>query len=500
MAGLAIKYRLEKLLYISNRFRVIPFDMVFSSVAFIFYFLPIFFLVYYNVPARFKNIVILTGSIFFYAWGAPRFVIIVFLTTMIDFFIVRYMSSVAEKRKKMLLLILSLFINLGLLFYFKYCNFFVENVNRLLASTSMRAVSWTQVIMPIGISFYTFETLTYVVDVYKGKHQPFRNFWDYQVYIMLFPKLIAGPIIQFHDFAVQVYDHTSMETFENRLRGFYRFFIGLGKKVLIANVMGAAADKIFAIPYDQLSTTTAWYGAISYTFQIYFDFSGYSDMAIGLGLMMGFRFPENFNNPYTAESITDFWRKWHITLGSWMRNYLYIPLGGNKVNSKARLFFNLWLVFLLSGLWHGAAWGFIFWGAYHGFFLIIERMFLGKWLSRIGKLSVIYTFPVVVVGWVFFRIEYLRSSISFLGRMFAWHPQNTVWEPDPLFFTTLCLSVFFSFFVLFPKGTDLQQKLFFKEHSMRSHYVLMAAALAICVLSVGRITATNFNPFIYFRF
>ena len=384
--------------------------MVFSSIAFIFYFLPLFFLFYYLADKRFKNAVILCGSILFYSFGAPRFIFVILGTTFIDFYLVRLMAATGRKQLKVLLLCISLAINLGLLFYFKYSNFFVDNLNTILQHAGVKTLSWTKLVLPIGISFYTFETITYVVDVYRGIHKPLRNFWDYQLYIILFPKLIAGPIIRYHDFAGQIYDHTLFETTENRLRGIYRFFIGLGKKVLIANVLGASADAIFNLPHDQLSTTTAWYGALSYTFQIYFDFSGYSDMAIGLGLMMGFRFPENFNNPYTAVSITDFWRRWHITLGAWMRNYLYIPLGGNRVNSKLRLYFNLWLVFLLSGLWHGAAWGFIIWGAYHGFFLVMERLFLGKWLARLGKAAFIYTFGVVMVGWVFFRLEYFHYA------------------------------------------------------------------------------------------
>jgi alginate O-acetyltransferase complex protein AlgI len=342
--------------------------MVFSSIVFLYYFLPLFLIVYYAVGRNYKNAVILCGSIFFYAWGAPKFIFVILGTTVIDFYVVRLMDAAKQKRSKKLLLATSLCINLGMLFYFKYSNFFVENLNTILHSAGIQTLSWTKLVLPIGISFYTFETLTYVVDVYRGVHKPLKNFWDYQLYIILFPKLIAGPIIRFHEFADQVYDHADHETIDNKLRGFYRFLIGLGKKVLIANAVGLAANKIFALPAEQLGTMQAWFGALAYTFQIYFDFSGYSDMAIGLGLMMGFRFPENFNNPYTALSITDFWRRWHITLGAWMREYLYIPLGGNRVKSKGRLYLNLWLVFLASGLWHGAAWGFIIWGAYHGLF------------------------------------------------------------------------------------------------------------------------------------
>lgn len=474
--------------------------MVFSSITFLFYFLPLFFLLYYLADKRFKNIVILCGSIFFYSWGAPRFIFVILGTTLVDFYVVRFMSLSSGKQQKKLLLCLSLCINLGLLFYFKYSNFFVENVNTVLHHLGIKTLTWTKLVLPIGISFYTFETLTYVVDVYKGVHKPLRNFWDYQLYIILFPKLIAGPIIRFHEFADQIYDHTDFETIDNRLRGLYRFFIGLGKKVLIANAVGATADRIFSMPYNHLSTSLAWLGALNYTFQIYFDFSGYSDMAIGLGLMMGFRFPENFNNPYTASSITDFWRRWHITLGAWMRNYLYIPLGGNRVNSKWRLYFNLWLVFLLSGLWHGAAWGFIIWGAYHGFFLIMERLFLNKWLTKLGKVSFIYTFLVVLIGWVLFRIEYFHPSLGYFHSMFTWQPGKEIEHLSRENIIILAIAFLFSFFTLSRWGERIQQKIFFKDYSLKLHFIMAFVTLLLCIICAGRITVSTFNPFIYFRF
>jgi alginate O-acetyltransferase complex protein AlgI len=474
--------------------------MVFSSILFLFYFLPIFFGVYYFADKKYKNAVILCGSVFFYAWGAPKFIFILLGTTIVDFYVVRLMSAQKKKILRAALMCLSLSINLGLLFYFKYSNFFVENINHLLLRINIKEIAWTKLILPIGISFYTFETITYVVDVYRGIHKPLRNFWDYQLYIILFPKLIAGPIIRFHDFADQIYDHTEFETTDNKLKGLYRFFIGLGKKVLIANAVGASADVIFNIPHNELGTATAWFGALSYTFQIYFDFSGYSDMAIGLGLMMGFRFPENFNNPYTAVSITDFWRKWHITLGNWMRNYLYIPLGGNRVKSKSRLYFNLWLVFLASGLWHGAAWGFIIWGAYHGFFLVMERVFLGKWLAKLGRWAFLYTFFVVMVGWVFFKIEYFHASLGYLRRMFTWHTSTNVWRPDKEYITFLLIAAFFSFFTIPRLGQRIQQKVFYSDYPLRMHYAMMFICLVLCIISAGRITVSTFNPFIYFRF
>lgn len=472
--------------------------MVFSSLLFIFCFLPIFFTVYYLVPARLKNMVILLGSVFFYAWGAPRFIFVLLGTTVIDFYVVRAMAATEQQAARRALLLLSLSVNLGLLFYFKYLNFFEDNLNTVLGWLHVKPLTWTRLVLPIGISFYTFETITYVVDVYRRVHKPLRNFWDYQLYIILFPKLIAGPIIRYHDFAGQVYDHLLYDTMEYRLRGFYRFCLGLGKKVMIANVVGSAASAIFDMGTG-LDTATAWIGAVSYTFQIYFDFSGYSDMAIGLGMMMGFRFPENFNNPYTALSITDFWRRWHITLGSWMRNYLYIPLGGNRV-SGTRLMFNLWLVFLFSGLWHGAAWGFIIWGAYHGAFLVLERFVLGKWLAKLGSAAVLYTFPVVVIGWVFFRTEHLDTALTYLHAMFTWKPETYLWRADTQFLFTTALAVLFSFFTLTAAGKKIQHKIFHEDYTAPRHLAMGLLMTILFILCAGKITITTFNPFIYFRF
>jgi alginate O-acetyltransferase complex protein AlgI len=313
--------------------------MVFSSIVFLLYFLPAFLLLYFVTPAKLKNLVILFSSILFYAWGAPLFIFVILGTTTLDFFLVRVMHNSANDKKRKFFLVLSLCLNLGLLFYFKYCNFFVENFNTLLHVIGVNGVKWTSVILPIGISFYTFESLTYAIDVYRRVHKPLSNFWNYQMYIILFPKLIAGPIVRYHEISDQVSDRSANYTIDNILAGFYRFCIGLGKKVFIANVMAAKADLIFSSDLATITAGTAWLGALTYTFQIYFDFSGYSDMAIGLGKMMGFKFPENFNNPYTSRSITEFWRRWHMTLGNWMRNYLYIPLGGSKVESQVSFVF-----------------------------------------------------------------------------------------------------------------------------------------------------------------
>jgi len=477
--------------------------MVFSSIIFLFYFLPIFLLAYLVIDKKYKNALILVASIIFYSWGAPKFIFVILLTTFVDFHLVRWMSNTETRLYRRLMLTLSVSINLGLLIYFKYSNFFIENVNVILTGIfHSKEITWTKLVLPLGISFYTFETITYVVDVYRGVHKPLKNFWDYQLYIILFPKLIAGPIIRYHELADQITDRSEYETSENRLMGFYRFAIGLGKKVLIANVIGQQATIIFGSDYNNLNSYAAWMGALAYTFQIYFDFSGYSDMAIGLGKIMGFRFPENFNNPYISRSITEFWRRWHITLGNWMKNYLYIPLGGNRVNNKVRLYFNLWLVFLASGLWHGASWSFVFWGAYHGFFLVIERMFLLKLLDRMGKFfSTLITFLIAAIGWVFFKVDKLGDAFVYLGQMFKFHFTGTYLEKaDSKFYTLLIVAAFFAFFAYFKRGQKIQDAVYFNEYTNARHTILAITSIVLITLSAAAITSSDFNPFIYFRF
>ncbi len=477
--------------------------MVFSSIVFLYYFLPIFLVAYFLIDRKYKNGLILVASIFFYSWGAPRFIFVILGTTLLDFYLVRLMSRSEIRLHRRLMLTLSVMVNLGLLVYFKYSNFFVENVNVFLTHIfHAKALTWTKLVLPLGISFYTFETITYVVDVYRKVHKPLHNFWDYQLYIILFPKLIAGPIIRYHELADQITDRSQYETVDNRLTGFYRFILGLSKKVLIANQMGIIADAIFGMNYHNLDSYMAWIGILAYTFQIYFDFSGYSDIAIGLGKMLGFRFPENFNNPYISQSITEFWRRWHITLGNWMKNYLYIPLGGNRVNNKLRLYFNLWLVFLVSGLWHGASWNFVLWGAYNGFFLVLDRLFLLKVYEKLGKfLSTLITFFIVMTGWVFFRVDKVHDSFVYLKRMFTFHfSESHLSSFDSQAYTFLFIAVFFAFFAFFKRGQKLQDAIYFGEYSNVKHTLIAIVSVLLLVLSTASITATGFNPFIYFRF
>lgn len=475
--------------------------MVFSSILFLVYFLPLFFILYYVIPQRFRNGWLLFSSVLFYSWGAPQFIFVILGTTIIDFFLVRKMADSIHIRNRRLFLLLSITINLGLLFYFKYSNFFIENINEVLRWVGMERLFWTKLILPIGISFYTFETITYVVDVYRKVHKPQPNFWNYQLYIIFFPKLIAGPIVRYHEFADQIKTRFYSDNFSNRLAGFTRFSLGLSKKVILANPCGSLADQIMGYDLNALNSPLAWIGILAYTMQIYFDFSGYSDMAIGLSRMMGFRLPENFNNPYTSKSITEFWRRWHITLGSWMRNYLYIPLGGSHVKSNSRLYLNLFIVFLASGFWHGASWNFLFWGVFHGFFLVIERAFL---LKMYGKLTSWITIPinfiVVMIGWVFFRLESFDEACIYVERLFTMKGGSLqLVEFDKRVF--LMIAVVFSFSTLFGIGRKLES-IFYNPNSTSywNNTLFLIVSIVLLIISIASITSVGFNPFIYFRF
>lgn len=447
-------------------------------------------------PHKFKNAVILIASIYFYSWGGPKFIFIILGTTFLDYFLVNAMHNQKTQKAKTKFLIISLCLNLGLLFYFKYCNFFIENVNALLGTE----ISWIKVVLPIGISFYTFESLTYVIDVYRGIHKPLKNFWHYQTYILLFPKLIAGPIVRYHDIADQITNREKNYTPNVKLSGFLIFCLGLAKKTIIANTLGMQADAVFKLPAEQLDTAGAWVGALAYTFQIYFDFSGYSDMAIGLGKMMGFRFPENFNNPYTSASITEFWRRWHITLGTWMKNYLYIPLGGNK-GPNSKLYRNLIIVFLLSGLWHGASWNFVLWGAYHGLFLVLERLFLGKVFEKLGKfIAVPITFIIVITGWVLFRNEDLHYGLNVIKQMFSFNFFDGKFAMNNDFICMAVVALVFSFFAITKKTKQIQEKVYGENFSDSGKWLAVVTGIALFYISLSYVTALDFNPFIYFRF
>ncbi|MFK8010206.1 MAG: MBOAT family protein [Saprospiraceae bacterium] len=483
--------------------------MVFSSTIFLVYFLPFFLITYWLTPQKFRNITALVWSILFYAWGAPKFIFVLFGSIVIDFFLAKKISQSNSFLKKRYLII-SMVLNVGLLLYFKYANFFIENGNVLLENLGMSGVHWAKLALPIGISFFTFQKISYIVDVYRGKNEPLQKLSDLALYIILFPQLIAGPIVRYSEIKDQLQNRVANENIDNRLNGLFRFSIGLAKKMLIANQMSELADTIFNIPAESLTMGQAWLGSLAYAFQIYFDFSGYSDMAIGLGLMMGFRFPENFNAPYISQSITEFWRRWHITLSNWMRDYLYIPLGGNRVKSKTRLYFNLWMVFLISGFWHGAAWTFIAWGIFHGAFLILDRLFLLRFYKKIGKpLSIIITFIITLVGWVIFRAETFPQAMSYIATMFDFGNIDLIvsttrgtydWFVELRFLIILIVASFFSFL---PTINFIEKNMNpFLGTQGEKDFIILKSFFAIVLLYIcmTEVIATGVNPFIYYRF
>ena len=491
--------------------------MVFSSSIFLFYFLPVFLAVYFLVGRRFKNTVALFASLLFYGFGSPRFLLVLLLSIIIDYFLVKQIengtaqpATKQSESKRKLFLVLSIFLNIGLLAYFKYANFFIENFNVLLGALGAHSIRWTKVVLPIGISFFTFQKMSYTIDVYRKTSAPLRNIADYALFIMLFPQLIAGPIVRYNEIAEQITDRSANETTDNRILGFYRFILGLSKKMLIANILAEYVDQVFALPATQIGTGTAWLGILAYTFQIYFDFSGYSDMAIGIGRMIGFKFPENFNNPYISRSVTEFWKRWHITLGRWMMDYLYIPLGGNRKGVR-RTYLNLWIVFFLSGLWHGAAWNFVAWGAYHGLFICFDKLFGGKRKAESSHrktlrspLSVPLTFVIVMIGWVLFRADTLGYAFDYIGTMFGAHGQAPLQFLNSQIVFTLLIAAVFSFIGLVPSD-KLRSKLdklstFSLRLSTSRCLLLGLLMLVLLLLSASFILKGSFNPFIYFRF
>ena len=471
--------------------------MVFSSIEFIFYFLPVVLLVYYLVPKGAKNVVLLIASLLFYAWGAPNFICIFIASMICNFMITNKMHRTLEEKARKGWLAASLVLNIGILAYFKYMNFFVDNLNALLQLAHHNTLDIARIALPIGISFFTFQSISYTVDVYRKVTEPLRHWYDYMLYISLFPQLIAGPIIRYNTIAEQLVSRDI--TMEDRVAGFYRFAIGLGKKVLIANTVAVVADEVFAMDYATMSSGTAWIGILAYTFQIYFDFSGSSDMAIGIGRMLGFRFSENFNVPYISQSISEFWRRWHITLGGFMKEYLYIPLGGNRISTK-RTYFNLTVVFLISGLWHGASWTFVLWGLFHGLFLILDRLFMLDLLKKAGRLpSILLTFLVVVLGWVLFRAETVGAAAGYYKALFAFRGGLTT-ALSPQFVLFFALAIVFSFLPVLKIGDRWMERVFGGVYSKRMALGLFLIAIMLFFLSVGTLAVTDFNPFIYFRF
>lgn len=458
--------------------------MVFSSLIFLFFFLPAVLFCYYIVPTRFiraKNMVLLLFSLFFYFYGEPKLIIMLVLSILMNYLFGLSMRS----RYRKPLLIFCITANLTLLGVFKYLNFFIRTADGLLGLN----IQLTGIVMPIGISFYTFQALSYVIDVYRREVPPQHDPFSLALYVSMFPQLIAGPIVRYHDVNEQlaVRSH-SVAQFSD---GISRFVFGLSKKVLLSNVFAQIADGIFAYQPAELSTAAAWLGAIGYTLQIYFDFSGYSDMAIGLGKMFGFTFLENFNYPYISRSVTEFWRRWHISLSTWFRDYVYIPLGGNRC-SPARHICNLLVVWTLTGFWHGANWTFMAWGLYFGILLILEKKFLSRLIERLPMiLRHVYALFFIIIGWVFFRSDSMNLAMQYIGRMFSSNvPVNG--------FVTEYLIRFWPYLLF---GVVLSAPVFPRLTNTRAWRGLEIPILGILgLLCVMSLLASSYNPFIYFRF
>lgn len=471
--------------------------MVFSSAIFLFQFFPLFIVLYLITPYKFKNYTALIASLFFYFWGGPQFILLLLFSISVDYFVVNYFTTSTNLYHRKIAFYIGLAFNVLVLIYFKYSNFFVGNVNLLLENFDI-SLEWTNVILPIGISFFTFQKMSYLIDVYRNNYKPLEKWTDYALYIMLFPQLIAGPIVRYKDIDTQIVDRKRNLTSENMLNGMIRFSVGLAKKVLIANAMGWIANHYLA-DIEALNFYLSWLVMGAYTLQIYFDFSGYSDMAIGIGLILGFKFPENFNAPYTATSITEFWKKWHITLSNWMKDYLYIPLGGNRV-STSKMYMNLMFVFLISGFWHGASWNFILWGAFHGLFLILDRIFLIQLFAKIGRFtSMLITFFIVLLGWTIFRMENISDLQLLLGKMFQ-IPSFEVFgfhKFDREFYFVFVLGFLISFLPFF---TQKPMNWLYFSTSKSSFIYRSILAFLLLVLSFSELMTTEFNPFIYFKF
>jgi alginate O-acetyltransferase complex protein AlgI len=478
--------------------------LVFSSLLFLLVFLPVFLGIYYASPRSWRNAVAVAGSLLFYAWGAPRFIVALLGSCLVDYVCTRKMGSDPQRTRARI--VLAIAFNVSVLVFFKYSNFMVQQCNGLLGSISSGGViPWKTIALPIGISFFTFQKISYLVDVRRERMEPARTFLDYLLYVCLFPQLIAGPIVRYHDVARQITSrvHSTLLVSD----GFRRFVIGLAKKVLIANHVGLIADATFNGSPSHLSCGQAWIGVIAYSFQIYFDFSGYSDMAIGLGRLMGFRFLENFNRPYLAIGFTDFWRRWHISLSNWMREYLYLPLGGNRVSHFVQIR-NLWIVFLVSGLWHGASWNFVAWGAYHGLFLSLEKgrrvqsllTVLPAWVRR----SV--TFLLISIGWCFFRAGTFEGALAMISRLFTLGPATAAIVPirslayllSPRIAVALLVAAILSFW---PESGRSHRKVVPGSGVWTVDHLFSAAGTIVLLLAcVGALTVQDFNPFIYFRF
>ena len=466
--------------------------MVFSSTIFLCVYLPLVLLGYYICPKKGKNLFLLIVSLIFYAWGEPKYVFLMIFSILVNYVFGLLMDKHRENKKRLkLMLVISVIIDLGLLSVFKYTDFIITNINSVFGA----GFDLLNIALPIGISFYTFQAMSYTIDVYRDDVRVQRNLIDFGMYITMFPQLIAGPIVRYSDVQDQLAERNV--TAADFSEGIMRFVVGLGKKVLLANQMGAVWTQIYALGGD-ISALMAWTGAAAYTFQIYFDFSGYSDMAIGLGRMFGFKFPENFRYPYESVSITDFWRRWHITLSTWFKEYLYIPLGGNR-RGLARQALNLLIVWTLTGFWHGAGWNFVMWGLYYFAILFIEKLFLLKALDKLPRLfRHAYALLLIVIGWVIFASDDVSVMLPYLGSMFGANGALGGMDVYTLL-TRAALMV-----ICCVASTELPKRLFVttagKMNEKAAFTVKSVLTLTLLALSVVFLIGDSYNPFLYFRF
>ncbi len=464
--------------------------MLFSSLTFLFYFLPLTAVCYYILPFRlWRNLILLVASLLFYSWGEPKLIFLLVFEVLFDYVMTLLMDRSKKGRK--LLMILTVEIDILLLVCYKYTNFFVTLLNDVFHTS----IETLEISLPVGISFYTFQMISYVVDVYRKKAKVQKNPLNLLLYVSMFPQLIAGPIVRYETIEEEI--EKRKESFEKFANGLRRFILGLGKKIIFANSFAVVSDHIFReVPMNEYTSTLCWLGAISYTLQIYFDFSGYSDMAIGLGSMFGFTYPENFNYPYIASSITDFWRRWHVSLGSWFRDYVYIPLGGNRV-AKWRWFLNIFIVWLLTGFWHGASYNFILWGLYFGVILVIEKLFLLKVLKRAYVLRNIYSLLLIVIGWVIFNCSSIEQIRLFLSAMFSGIPRFSIEMMNELNYAYLIIYYLAGIILCTPLLKIVFDWMNKNVVTGIVYDALLVGILAVCVMFLIN---NSYNPFLYFRF
>lgn len=467
--------------------------MVFSSATFLFLFLPAVLILYYNPVFKsltFRNAVLIFSSIFFYAWGEPFFVLLMLASIMLNWLfglgVAKYKKNNVSKAK--LCVAISVVVNLGMMFVFKYLTFTLENINALFGTD----VNTLNIALPIGISFFTFQAMSYVIDVYRGNGMVQKNPFNVALYISFFPQLIAGPIVRYQTIAEQI--NFRKENFDDFSDGVYRFMLGFVKKVLIANNVAAVADEVFGT--DGVSVSTAWIGAIAYTLQIFFDFSGYSEMAIGIGKMFGFHFLENFDYPYISKSVSEFWRRWHISLGTWFRDYVYFPLGGSRVKKKSRLVFNLFVVWLLTGVWHGANWTFVVWGLMYFVILTLEKLF--NFPQKLRFFSHIYTMLFVIIGWVIFRADSLTQAIDYLQTMFFISGADVFDDKALFFLDNYKFYLIAGILASFPIMPKIKEK--FRINPTVYGYVSAICLFIMFVISLTFTIKGSYNPFIYFNF